>query len=209
MEVNPNPINHPDNTSIDFYDGSDVENRSIVQLTSTPTKVEIEKSLRERGILATIERTKDELSSSGNLLSRTIKELRGSFCNHPVLNSGKVLGLTVTMATLYPLMLGALACFLSFRVAEPSEMFSDDMDEASNAVGLYGNLGHGIGYPVEAIEINTLFLGFLLWGPYKKAKQGIIEESYMKVIDENKSSLTKKESDFLWKLKEHEVSWYR
>ncbi len=116
----------------------------------------------------------------------------------------KVVFVSLSLATLYPLVIGAIASFNSFRFASPSDLFSSNDEKVNAATQLHANTGHGVGYLWEALGINAVAWTLLVRHVYYKSIAKVINETFKSYIES--PSLSREESNFLYDKREKELA---
>lgn len=157
-------------------------------------------------VLKLIEEEKSQELSVRNLTYLTTCDVLKTAKDNKLWTCVKVAGIAVAIAALHPLVLGSIACFSVYRVSDWNDLYSNDTDVAINAIGLYSNLGHSVGYLLEGLEIMAATTGLIVWPSYKRAVCKTIETIYEKQI--RNKGLCPKEQDFLFKRKAAELSFY-
>ena len=118
-------------------------------------------------------------------------EGRNNLCS----TAAKCVLLLVALGTIYPTLVGSLACLESNRVYSISELSASDNEVASNAAQGLGNMGQGITYLTQCAEFALLpAIALLLKKPYQKALCQRITSIYQDSIAE-RPLLSKEERD--------------
>ncbi len=149
-------------------------------------------------VFKAIDQMKLKRLSYTSLCKYTWQEFRKECKEQPEVAVAKAALTTLAVGTFYPLALGTVACFAAFYAAPPSDMFSSDKDVASNAAGLYGNIGHGVGYPVHGLEIATLTLSILFYSSYQRVRAQLITKIYKEILEDEERPLSTPQRNLLY-----------
>lgn len=168
------------------------------------TAYDLEKGLFP--IIQNIEIEREEVLSKKNIIYLTLKEFIIDVKAHPWKTAAKLALVGTTALLLHPLIIGAIACINSYRLLQINDLYSTDAAIANTASQLFANLGHGVGYLVEGIEISFFTSCVLFRSSYKRAMVQLIEELYDKHV--HSTNLNIQERNFLYKMKKAELREY-
>jgi hypothetical protein len=183
-----------------------VEMRAIgkqAELT-TLAKYQIEQELQ-----STIEEIRKDIDKQfelKNIAYLTACELLQEFKSHHWTTASKVAAIAFSLSTLYPLVVGAIACLNSFRLVSVADLFSSDLTVANLASQLHANTGHSVGYLWEGLGINAVAMTLLVRHSYRKVAGKIIDKVYRTHIEN--AFLSQEKSDFLYDMRQQELAQY-
>lgn len=163
----------------------------------------------EKELKPTIARIRQEINQQLDLKHiayLTTCELFKSFKGRFGITAGKSFLVGLSLLTLYPLVVGSIACFNSYRLFNPADLFSTDLEVVNPASQFHANTGHGVGYLWEGLAINAVTWKFLLNPIYERVIASIIYKTYTPYIEN--ASLSQQQSDFLYKRREFELAKY-
>lgn len=160
-----------------------MEHEVIVSINlKKPLTMHFEIEKERQFLLETIHQEIHDLTSGRSFVYLMLKEFAIEAKEHPWKTAAKIAMIFTTVAALHPLILGAIACVNTYRLISWDDLYSSDSNIANIASQLYANLGHGVGYLVEGLELNIITNCVLLRGSYKRAKSLVVEHIYNKYI---------------------------
>lgn len=167
------------------------------------TKISIELTLDD--VLNQIEDEKKRAFSKINLACKMGREFAKEARSSPLTLILKICCVIFPIVALHPLVLGAIACFNTYRLEDSNNLYSSDLSTANTASQLFSNIGHGPGYLIEGLELMALSVCFIFRGSYTKTCCLMIESIYNEHIRMRKCP---KESNFLYDLRQNELAYY-
>jgi hypothetical protein len=151
-----------------------------------------------------IEEEKKTQLTYRNIVYLTACEFVQETKKYPWTSAFKLSLVGIATAALHPCILGTIACLDAYRVENTNDLYSSNLTVANKATATLSNTGHVIEYLAGGMALMALSSKNLLQNSYKRALLKTTNDIFNKYIRD--ASLTKKESDLLYEMKQKEIT---
>ncbi|MBN9377489.1 MAG: hypothetical protein BGO14_10365 [Chlamydiales bacterium 38-26] len=150
-----------------------------------------------RPIIHQMEEKEKEQLRFRKIFPLELKEVAREMKSHKCKAMFKVSLVAVSVFFFLAFSLSAAACFRSFEIVDWRQIFSQERDQATDALTYYPNLGHANDYIINAVELIAFVSIYLFWNVHRKVKSIKIKEIFQNI---DMQKLSKNEQNYLYKI---------
>ncbi len=143
-------------------------------------KSDIEKSLKP--ILKNIINEKRDMVLSGTFVCLTLRVFLQVAREEPVITMLKCSAVVLALGCLHPTIIGSIACLDGYRVENYNDLYSSDLNTTTNASILFSNMGQGISFLMQEVELALVPSFVLFKNVYNRAMSQTLKSIYIKHI---------------------------